>query len=274
MILLFQPGNTVFSFQFLLGFILAFLISVISGKLNLLTKSGSVATFCLAFLIFIFGGWKWTIPVLSFFVSSSLLSVIRENKNPSVNVYFEKSGSRDFYQVAANGGVGGILVLLNYFFPDKIWFYIYSGIIASSCADTWATEIGTFTKHNTYDILHLKKVEPGSSGGVSVAGFSGALLGALFISLISVLWIDSNQIDFILLITFAGFAASIFDSIIGETIQIQFQCSECKRIIDNKIHCGKEAIKYRGISFFNNDFVNLTAGLFGGIMVFIYQAGN
>jgi uncharacterized protein (TIGR00297 family) len=203
-----------------------------------------------------------------FFVSSSLLSKIREKKNPLVSNYFEKSGSRDLYQVFANGGLGGILVVINYFFPHLVWYLTYSGIIASSCADTWATEIGTMTKHKTYDILKFRPVEQGSSGGVSIMGFAGSMVGALFISLITVLWIDNNWLDFILLITFAGFAACIFDSILGASFQIQYKCSECKRIVDKKMHCENVTLKQRGIKFINNDFVNLAAGLCGGAIVF------
>ncbi len=268
MIALTQPDNSVPLFQIITGFFLALLISLFSLKLNFLTKSGTFAAFILAFLIFSFGGWQWTIPIFSFFILSSLLSEIREKKNPSVNDYFEKSGSRDFYQVLANGGLGGILVVINYFFPDMIWYYVYSGIIAASCADTWATEIGTMSPHNTYDILRFRKTEQGSSGGVSFTGFAGSLLGAIVISLISVLWIDNHRVDFILMITFAGFAASIFDSIAGASLQAQFECRQCGRIVDKKNHCGGTAEKCRGINFINNDFVNLASGLFGGIVAF------
>lgn len=234
--------------------------------MKFLTISGSLGTFVLALLIYGFGGWQWTLPILLFFVSSSFLSKIREKKNPLVSNYFEKSGSRDFYQVFANGGLGGILVVVNNFYPHIICYIIYSAIIASSCADTWATEIGTMTKHKTINILKLRPVEQGSSGGVSSAGFSGSLLGALFISLISVLWIDNNRLDFILLIVSAGFAASVIDSILGASVQIQYKCKECKRIVDKKMHCEIETEWYRGIKFINNDFVNLAAGLSGGII--------
>jgi uncharacterized protein (TIGR00297 family) len=268
LILLVEPGNSVIIYQFLMGFILALLISVFSVRINFLTISGGIAVFLLAFLIFGFGGWKWTTPILSFFIASSLLSKFREKKNPGVNHYFDKTGSRDFYQVAANGGTGGILVVLNYFFPGSFWFPMYAGVIASACADTWGTEIGTMKERRTYDLLRFRQIEQGSSGGVSAAGLAGSLLGALFISLISVLWIDTEQIDFILLITLAGFAAGIFDSIIGAKFQAQYKCSECSRIVDGKMHCDTSALKYRGISFINNDFVNLAAGVFGGIVVF------
>ena len=268
MIFLTQPGISVSISQFILGFVLASLISVFSLKMNFLTISGSLGTFFLAFIIFGFGGWKWTIPILSFFVFSSLLSRLREKKNPSVNNYFEKSGPRDLFQVLANGGVGGILVIMNYIIPNFLWYFVYSAIVASACADTWGTEIGTMRRNKTYNILKLKPVEQGSSGGVSFAGFAGSLAGALFISLISVFWIDNNQIDFILLITFAGFAAGVFDSFLGASLQIQYICVDCGRIIDKKMHCEKKTARYRGIGIFNNDFVNLAAGLFGGLIVF------
>jgi uncharacterized protein (TIGR00297 family) len=269
LIFLIEPGNSALFNQFLLGFVLAAMISIFSLRIKFLTIGGSACTFVLALIIFGLGGWKWTLPIFSFFLVSSLLSKLREKKNPSVSDYFEKTGSRDFCQVLANGGLGGILVAVNYFFPNIVWYYTYSGIIASSCADTWATEVGTMTKHRTYDILRFSIVEQGSSGGVSLTGFIGALFGALFISLVSVLWIDKNHFDFILLITFAGFAASVFDSFLGASVQRQYKCSECGRVIDKKIHCKRNAVPYRGISFINNDLVNLSAGLFGGIIVLI-----
>ena len=267
MILLIQQDITL-SHQVVFAFILAFIISIVSRKLNFLTWSGSIAVFIPAFLIFGFGGWKWTLPILSFFVVSSLLTKIREKKNPSVGVYFEKSGTRDALQVLANGGLDGILVILNYFFPNEFWYYIYSGIVASSCADTWATEIGTMYRHKTFNILNFKETEQGTSGGVSLVGFTGALAGALFISLISVLWIDKNQIDFILVVVFAGFAASLIDSLLGGTVQIKYKCTECDRIIDKKAHCGKNALKVKGIKIVNNDLVNLISGLIGGFIVY------
>ena len=268
MILLFQPGNFISTSQFFLGFSFALIISAISFKLKFLTLSGSIATFVLAFLIFVFGSWGWTIPILTFFITSSILSALREKKNSEVSEYFEKSGTRDFMQVFANGGSGGILVLMNYFFPNKIWFLVYSGMISSACADSWATEIGTMSKHKTYDILSFKKIEQGQSGGVSIAGLSGAFAGSLLIALISVLMVESVSFTFILLITSAGFVSSIFDSVLGSTVQSQFKCSICGRIIDNKIHCNTFAVKYSGIKFFNNDLVNLASGIFAALFIF------
>ncbi len=268
MIFLVQQGTSVPVNQFVLGFFLSLIISGVAWKVKFLTIGGSIGTFLLAFLIFGLGGWQWTFPILSFFIFSSFFSKLREKKNPAVSEYFGKSGSRDFYQVLANGGLGGVLVFINHIFPNSVWFYTYSGIIASSCADTWATEIGTMAKHKTYNILKFRMVEQGSSGGVSLTGLGGSLAGALFISLISVLYVDNNKIDFILLITFAGFTAALIDSLLGASVQAQYRCPVCNRIVDNRRHCNTDAVKYRGIIMINNDFVNLAAGLSGGLIVF------
>lgn len=268
MILQIQPGISLSINQFILGFFLSLIISAGALRIKFLTLSGSVGTFLLAFLIFGLGGWQWTLPILSFFILSSLLSKLREKRNPSVNSYFAKSGSRDFYQVLANGGLGGILVFINQIFPNTIWYFTYSGIIASSCADTWATEIGTLTRNRTYNILNFKMVEQGSSGGVSLTGFLGSFIGAFFISVVSVLYVENNKMEFILLITFAGFAAALFDSFLGASLQAQYRCPVCDRIVDKNMHCNKDAVKYRGVNFVNNDLVNLAAGIFGGLIVF------
>ncbi len=49
----------------------------------------------------------------NFFLLSSLLPKIIKSKNKEVETYFEKSGARNYLQILANGGLGGMLVILN-----------------------------------------------------------------------------------------------------------------------------------------------------------------
>ena len=62
--------------QLLTGIVFALIISLVSFRFKVLSSSGSVATFLLAAIIYGIGGWKWTIPILIFFITSSLLSKI------------------------------------------------------------------------------------------------------------------------------------------------------------------------------------------------------
>ncbi|MEW6652231.1 MAG: DUF92 domain-containing protein, partial [Bacteroidota bacterium] len=147
----------------LLGFFLAFVIVFFSYRVKFLSLSGSVAAFFLAGTIFSLGGIKWSVPILTFFILSSILSNLRKKKNAEIELFFEKSGVRDHYQVLANGGIGGVLVILNFFFPDEIFYLLYLSSLSAVCADTWATEIGTWKRTATYNILSLSPIEQGVS---------------------------------------------------------------------------------------------------------------
>ncbi|HSP88700.1 MAG TPA: DUF92 domain-containing protein, partial [Ignavibacteriaceae bacterium] len=238
-------------------------------RLKLLTISGSVSTFLLALVVYTLGNLKWTLPIVTFFVLSSLLSKIRKNKNEEVEKYFEKSDQRDFFQVLANGGLGGILVSLNYFYPSKIFYLIYLSLLAAVCADTWSTEIGTLFKTKTIDILSFKEITQGMSGGISFPGILAAIAGAFVIAATSLPWLESNYKINIIIITLAGFIGSLVDSVLGSSLQAQFKCNVCNTITERKFHCDKETDLVKGKTWINNDVVNFGTGISGGIFSII-----
>ncbi|MFO7448157.1 MAG: DUF92 domain-containing protein [Ignavibacteriaceae bacterium] len=257
--------NTLLS-NFILSTFLAAIVAFISFKFKFLTVSGIIGAVVLSLIIFTFGTWKWTIPVFTFFFLSSLLSKVREKRNTSVDTFFEKSGQRDYMQVFSNGGFAGLLVIINYFNPSELFYAAYVSSIAAVCSDTWATEIGTMSHTKTYNILNFTKVEQGVSGGISLPGLLGSCLGAIIIALSSLFWIEADSLVFILLILLSGFSASIIDSILGASLQVQYRCADCGKITENKIHCGKPLKKIRGLSGLNNDFVNLVSGISGAVI--------
>lgn len=250
--------------NFIIGIFFALIISYFSYRFKLLTKTGSYAIFFLAVLIFGFGGWKFTIPIVIFFITSSLLSKVRKNRITSVETYFEKSGERDHFQVFANGGFACLLVVLNYFYPSELMYIAYVSTLAAVCADTWATEIGTLLENKTYDILTFKKVEQGVSGGISFNGIIGSFLGALLIASTSIFWIESNHLLVLFIILLAGLFGSFTDSLLGTTLQVQYKCQTCNKITEKKVHCSNSAEYYKGIYFINNDAVNAGASVTGG----------
>jgi len=125
--------------SFLLAFVLALLISIISYKLRFLDFGGSAVTFLLALFIFGLGGWKWTVPILTFFILSSLLSKLAERlSKKDVSSIFEKGSRRDYKQVLANGGVPLLVIVLSNLLQLEIdWYSIYLLSIAISTSDTW-----------------------------------------------------------------------------------------------------------------------------------------
>lgn len=256
----------------LIGILFAALIAGISFRVKFLTLSGSIATFILASFIFGLGGIKWSVPILTFFILSSILSKLRKKRNVEVEIFFEKSGVRDHFQVIANGGLGGVLVILYAIYPNELFFLIYLATLSAVCADTWATEIGTWKKTATYNILDLKTIEQGTSGGISVIGSSGAILGSFTIALSGIRWIEIAYIQYVILILLAGLFGSFFDSVLGATIQEQNKCSVCNKVTEKQIHCGAQAYHFKGFSWINNDMVNFFSGIAGALLFIVLKS--
>ena len=255
--------------QIFLGLLLSLLIIILSYRLKFLDGSGLAVTFLLATAIFGLGGLKWTVPILVFFIFSSLLSKAGKGIKDRFKDTFEKSGVRDYAQVIANGGIGGILVVIYYFFPHEIFYYLYIISLAVATADTWGTEIGIMFGKKPRLITNFRKVEPGISGAISFYGSLGAFLGSVILVLSGAIFINPLTLEMIILLALLGFLGSFIDSFIGATIQGQFRCMKCGKYTEKRMHCGVETDHERGLLFFNNDRVNITAAIVA-ILIFIF----
>ncbi|NQT27826.1 DUF92 domain-containing protein, partial [candidate division KSB1 bacterium] len=262
----------IYNIQVTQGFGLALLVAILSVRAGFLNASGGVATFLLGTLIFGAGGWAWTIPILTFFILSSLLSKIGKKKKDKLD--YEKSGQRDIYQVLANGGLAGLTVMLYTFFPNPIWYALFLGSVAAVNADTWATEIGIFSRFKPRSILNFKVVEHGTSGGITPLGTFASFAGSALI--FGSGWIITPEmfrsiltIPIIWIIIGAGLAGSLFDSLLGATIQAQYQCAKCKKVTEKQIHCEEKTELKSGLHWLNNDGVNALSALFAMIIVWV-----
>jgi len=265
------PPMAGFPGQIFTGTLLSLIISVFSYYLRFLSLSGTIGTFLLGSIIFGFGGLLFTIPILAFFLVSSLLSRVGKRFKKQFEASFEKTGVRDFYQVWANGGIPAILVIFNVFFPAANIFYAYCAAVAAATADTWGTELGIFSKKHPRKITSLKAVLPGTSGAISIMGSFASFSGSLFITLTGMIYYTSKQnisdISYIVfIITISGFIGSIIDSILGATIQAQYDCTICHKITEKKSHCKTDTIMVNGFKYMNNDFVNFIAIAFSALI--------
>ncbi len=253
--------------------ILSSVISIISYKIKYLTKSGSAAMFVLAFLIFGFGGWKFTLPIVSFFISSSYLTKLNGNKNKPIDTFNSNQGQRNYKQVLANGSLAALVVLLNKFYDNELLYVVYVSIIASACADTWATEIGTYNKAKTINIVTFKTAEPGISGGISFPGTMAAFAAVFFIFVSSVFFINNNLIKSFVIIFASSILGSFADSVMGAVIQSKYLCRNCGRTVETRSHCNKPAEYVSGIKLIDNNWVNFlssfTAAAVSFLLIFI-----
>src|SRR6266498_5645725 len=198
--------------QILYSFIFALVIAYLAYRAHSLDKSGAIAAAFIGAIVFGIGGWQWAILLLTFFITSSGLSRAFKKRKEGLDEKFSKGHERDAGQVFGNGGLAMLFAALHAFYPESIIPWIgFAASLAAVNADTWATELGVLNPTPPRMITDLKKlVEKGTSGGISLWGTFASLLGASIIALPAALFAD-NWLLFPL-ITFAGLAASLFDS--------------------------------------------------------------
>lgn len=221
-------------------------------------------------LTFGFGGWQWGAILAFFFVSSSLLSHFKETEKKAAAEKFDKGHQRDMGQVLANGGLGALLATLSAFVPvtavpTATWFHMFVGVMATVTADTWATELGTLSKQPPRLITTGRVVEVGTSGGISLLGTTVSLVGGLLVGLLAGLITDYSLLSITLAGALGGLAGSLFDSLLGATVQQIYFSDKRQKETEKKVEAdGTPNRPVRGWSWMNNDMVNLLASLVGG----------
>jgi uncharacterized protein (TIGR00297 family) len=263
---------------FLLGLGLSTLIGGLGYWRRALTISGAFGAVVVGTLIFWLGGWVWGVVLVTFFVSSSWLSHYRREEKSSVAEKFAKGSQRDLGQVLANGGLATILVVVYANQPHDLLLAAFVGVMATVNADTWATELGVLSRVPPRLITTGEVVVPGASGGVTRLGIWASVAGALLIgtvatamsqivSLLSGNGWSLRAISFTLVAVVGGLAGSLFDSLLGATIQGIYYCQRCAKETESPVHgCGQPSRALRGWGWLNNDLVNFFASLVGGLV--------
>ena len=253
--------------QLFIGLLLAVTSSFIAYRAQSLSKDGAFAAAFIGTIIFGLGGWQWAVLLLAFFISSSILTRVFKNRKKDLDEKYSKGGRRDAGQVFSNGGIATAFVLLHAFFPQTIWVWPgFAAALAAANADTWATELGVLDPNPPRLITNLmKRVERGTSGGVSLYGTSAALFGAAFIGSLSAILTPGNRGPGFLVVTISGLLGSLFDSLLGATVQAIYFCPTDKKETEkHPLHtCGTPTIQIRGWKWLNNDLVNVACSAFG-----------
>jgi uncharacterized protein (TIGR00297 family) len=251
--------------QLFIGFILAIIIATLAYRAHSLDSSGAIAATVVGTIVFGLGGLQWAILLLIFFITSSALSRLFKNRKQGLDEKFSKGHQRDAGQVFGNGGLATAFVLINFLYPESTIGWVgFAAALAAVNADTWATELGVLNPTPPIMITNLRKrVEKGTSGGVSLFGTLASLTGAFVVALPAA-WFTGDW-SLLFVITLAGLAGSLFDSLLGATVQAMYFCpADRKETEKHPRHtCGIETVHIRGWKWLNNDWVNFACGAFG-----------
>jgi uncharacterized protein (TIGR00297 family) len=216
-----------------------------------------VGTACVA------AGWSWGLLLMTFFLTGTALSRLgRERKGARTVGRIDKGGPRDAWQVAANGGIFAVAALLSIAGHPAWWQVAGVGALATSTADTWATEVGLLAGGAPRSIITWRAVEAGLSGGVTVVGSLAMVAGALALSGMAraVGWPPGAVRGALI----GGVAGATADSVLGATLQTRRHCPRCGVSTEALRHgCGAETDVTGGLRGLDNDRVNLVSGVIG-----------
>ena len=195
--------------------------------------------------------------------------------------------ARDHWQVLANGGIFMLLAMLA-FLNESGWLKSILGIhtevlrfsetchmlalisLAVSCSDTLSSDFGRVWGGNPRNIITGKRMMKGVSGGVTGAGFVGALLGAVAIAMF-VLWSEFSSLgssaSLFWIVVIFGFIGSILDSVLGVLFQAKYLDEVGNQVDSSDSGRRSMAAGYRWVT---NDVVNALTGILMLLVAVLY----
>ncbi len=203
---------------------------------DVLTADGAIAAFFVGMVIGIFGDVTWLLLLLFFLLSSFLATRYRFALKEAMGVQEGVRGERRASNVLANGIAPMVVAVGSAFnlpwLPKSVSGVLFLSALAVAGADTLASEIGVLSR-NAYLITNLRRVAPGTDGGVSLLGQFSAFGAALYTALIG--WVVLAYVGadygfaptmpmdsaFLLIPAVVGFVGCQVDSVVGATLELR-----------------------------------------------------
>ena len=265
----------------------------LAWRARTLTADGALAAGLLAASIVALGTLAHAATGAAFFVGSSVLSKVGKRRAAALEAVSEKGSVRDAGQVLANGGTAWAALVLLAGSPAGL--AAWAAAFAAAAADTWATEVGTLLGGRPRLVTTLRPVEKGTSGAVSAAGLAGAAAGAALIAVLAAVvpavpvlpdglggsgplrWpsADGGLTGRVALAVFAGgLAGSLFDSLLGATLQARYRTAEGHPTEKPAAPDGTPHALAGGWRWLTNDRVNLLATVAGVLAASAVELGT
>ncbi|MDO7975723.1 DUF92 domain-containing protein [Oceanotoga sp. DSM 15011] len=265
--------------NFFIGLFFSSIIAIIAYKSNSLTFSGSLCAIFVGTLIYTFGGFYLSIIMISFFVSSSLITKFKKEIKNDFEKLYKKTSKRDYTQVLVNSLPAIIYSILYFYSKNNMFLVAYGVFFAAANSDTWASELGVLSSHDPINILTLKKMQRGISGGVTLTGLFFSFIGSFFIGIVFMIgyiiifknFLVLEIVKMFLIITFGGFIGSFLDSLLGILFQSLY-IDSMGVYTEKEFSNGKKNKLVKGYAFFDNNMVNLLSTSFVSFLsVFVYN---
>ena len=95
---------------------------------------------------------------------------------------------------------------------------------------------------------------------MSLLGTAAALAGAAVIALALTLHLQLTPGKAVLTADLI-FSQTLVDTLLGACLQIKYRCTACGALTERRQHCNMPAVRASGLSWMNNNMVNLLSSL-------------
>lgn len=260
------------AYYFAIGFTASIALTLAAIKLRVIRRGAAPAAVLIGTLISLSGPLTVIFFIIFLFLST-IVTRLGALRKRALGVGSDLEG-RTARQVLAVGIIPSIISAIAAFHPSNELLDLLVVSIATSSADTWASEVGILSKSQPRLITKpWIKMSPGTSGGItllgelgSAAGSAAMIMTALLISRAAVLlpfpasyvWLSSPPNDYPIL-WLVGYMGEVMDSVLGALLQPKYLCPRCGVTTDYEVHhCGARTVRIRwGIA--SNELINLLA---------------
>lgn len=246
----------------LYGVVLAGIVAWGACRKGWLTITGLLAAVVVGTGIFS-GGLVSSAGLLFFFFSTAALGYWAAPLTPSTSISDEQKQGRSGAQVLAVGMVPAIAAAMFGWRGNPLWLGVVTASLSFASADSWSTEIGQTSPEEPRLLLWGPHVLTGLSGGMTARGTWAGVAGAFALPLVASMGLSAFDARSVLLLAVTGFLASIFDSLLGATVQARWRCPQCGEPTEMSVHCGLDSQRVRrGLS---NTGVNMVCSFAAGV---------
>jgi len=213
-----------------LGIVICTLLALIGERKRVLTTSGAIAAWLFGMAILALCGLGWLLVLLSFFLLGSVATRYKFQLKETLGAAEDRLGRRSWENVVANGLTALLFVVSEFVHPGAVFLAGYLGAVSAALADTLSSEIGLTSKSPPRLITNLRRVRPGTHGGVSLLGTVASLIGSIVLGLIAwTLHLESaprwTLATIVLVCAVGGMVGSTVDSILGAKFEIKGKMS-------------------------------------------------
>ena len=209
-----------------------------------LDQSGWWAALWVAAVLWMSGGWEALFAPVFLLLAGSVAGRLFQATH--------SSEQRTAKQVFSNGWIGVVLYMLYGLTGQAEWLVLAWCSFAISVCDTVSSEVGTAVGGKTFNIANFRLMQPGLSGGISVAGTTGGLVALLLLAVCLHFLLPVTIIQLVWLVA-TGMAGMLVDSVIGSKWQALWK--QGSGFTETSAD-GSEAALVKGLSWLDNHWVN------------------